>query len=164
MMSNFLSDVLILGEGGAGVQIVKEIIKNDKKGKYNCGLIVASDVERDKIRDIENELVGIVQLGVDGTGKNPELGYNACDEKSDEIDDLVSGYGIVFHILGFAGGTGVGSALYIGEKYPASEGVKYHYFVGAMPEFEEKADLLGNAMQAISILEKYGRIWAMDNR
>ncbi|MFW6035236.1 MAG: hypothetical protein ACOCRZ_03165 [Halothermotrichaceae bacterium] len=151
--------ILILGEGGAGSEIVKTLM-NLYPDKYNCALVVASSSEREKITDIENELTGLVQLDIDGTGKNPKTGITKARDKANELDELIGNYPIIFHVLGFGGGTGVGSAYYLGQTYQK----KLHMFVGALPTFSEGKKIITNALTAVSSLEKWGRIWPIDNR
>jgi hypothetical protein len=155
---NLKDDMLFIGEGGFGSKIVKKLIEINTE--IDSAIILASDTERDHIRQIENELVDFIQLDCDGTGKKPKIGYKYAQEKEKQIKKLLEDYTFIIHLCGFGGGTGVGTAFYISENNQD----RLHIFGGPMPSFNEGQDIIENSIENIELLSEFGRVWPFDNR
>lgn len=157
-MKTLKEAVIIIGEGGAGIEIVKTLI--DMKGDFNYAAVVASDSERGKIRSCEDKLKGIVELDIDGTGKKTKFGYKNARKKIDDIKKLLGSYPIIFHVCGYGGGTGTGTALAIAQAMPN----RRHIFIGPMSTLDEGRQIVKNTLSNLKMMFPYGRFWPMDNR
>lgn len=150
-------NVLVIGEGGAGAEIVKTLI--EVQSDINCACVVASESERFKIRGIENKLTGVVQLDIDGTGKKTKYGYKGAKKKEEELKRLIGDYPIIFHICGYGGGTGSGTALAIAQMVSN----RRHLFIGPLPDFSEGRQIIKNTLNNLQMMFNFGRFWPMDN-
>lgn len=156
---NLSERVLILGEGGFGSRMVKELKKINTD--LNCSVIVGNDKERKNLENVENDLEDLLQIrGISGTGKNPKLAYKACARHKEEIEKLIGKYRYIFHINGFSGGSGAGTCQYILENFQHP----FHLVSGPMPDFSESQKLLNNSLKAITWYEKFSKVYPLDNR
>lgn len=151
-------NVLVIGEGGAGAEIVKTLI--EVQSDINCACVVASESERFKLRSIENKLIGVVQLDIDGTGKKTKYGYKGAKKKEEELKKLIGDYPIIFHICGYGGGTGSGTALAIAQMTPN----RRHLFIGPLPDFSEGRQIVKNTLNNLQMMFNFGRFWPIDNK
>ena len=148
---------LVIGEGGAGAEIIKTL--HNLNSSLNTACVVASNSEMNKIKEIEDKLDGLVRLDIDGTGKDTKKGYRQARSKREELEELLNGYEHIIHIFGFGGGTGAGTALTISQLNQEYN----HIFAGPMPSFDEGRKILKNTIKNIGLLHKYGRFWPFDN-
>lgn len=153
---SFKEKVLVVGSGGCGALIAQKLIS--EQSDVNVKAVVASDAEYAKLNKYPKQ--SIVKLDIDGTGKKPHLAYQIAKRKEDEIRSLIGDQKILFHIVGLGGGTGVGTALYIAEKFPERK----HLFIGIMPSFDEGREIIKNTLKALEKMQQFGKVWAFDNR
>src|SRR5690554_4239927 len=161
-MKSLKEVVLFVFSGGFGVELLHTLVNIYKATDYNYVVVVASDVEKQKIKDynLENYLKGIVQLDIDGTGKKTKYGYKNARKKIDEIKKYCVDYPIIFHCEGFGGGTGTGTALALSQELPN----RRHMFVGPLPDFNEGRQILKNTLNNLKMMYDFGRFWTFDNR
>jgi cell division protein FtsZ len=112
--TNYLAVIKVVGVGGGGVNAVNRMIDAGLKGvefiavntDAQALLMSDADVKLDIGRDLTRGL---------GAGSDPEVGRNAAESHSDEIDEMVKGSDMVFITAGEGGGTGTGAAPVIAE-------------------------------------------------
>jgi cell division protein FtsZ len=116
-MNTNVSDVKVIGIGGAGCNCIKYLAN---QGIKKVDLIMANTDKKALKPDDENLNVAVVILGEDldcaeGTKGDPELGYEAAMESYDELKMLLKGAGMVFIRAGMGGGTGSGASVVAAE-------------------------------------------------
>lgn len=163
-MSNaydLINDSIIIGSGGAGTAILDELIEKNKD--LNYAMVVSSKNERRRAEKNKEYLHNILNLDFDGTGKKPMLAFKELEDYKEQTAEMVKDYKFVFHICGFGGGTGVGTAMNIARNH--SKG-KLHMFLGTVPHLEvEGLDIYKNTINSITKINKanLGRFWLFDN-
>jgi cell division protein FtsZ len=111
---NYLAVIKVVGIGGGGVNAVNRMIDAGLKGvefiaiNTDAQALLMSDA--DAKLDIGRELT----RGL-GAGSDPEVGRQAAEEHSDEIEEILKGADMVFITAGKGGGTGTGGAPVVAE-------------------------------------------------
>ena len=106
--------ICVVGCGGGGTNSVHRINHFELEGVDT--LAVNTDkYHLARINATKRLLIGERSTGGYGTGGNAELGEKVAYECSDEIEDLVKPYDIVFITAGMGGGTGTGTAPVVAE-------------------------------------------------
>src|SRR5438067_12068885 len=106
---NYLAVIKVVGIGGGGVNAVNRMIEVGLKGvefiavNTDAPALLMSDA--DVKLDIGRELT----RGL-GAGANPDVGSQAAEDHSDEIEEVIKGADMVFVTAGEGGGTGTGGA------------------------------------------------------
>lgn len=112
-----LTDIRVVGVGGAGGNIVtrmKERNKNDLQGiEYIAVNTDAQDLDNAEV-DKKIQIGKALTKGL-GAGMNPEVGQKAAEENRSEIKEAIEGADVVFITAGFGGGTGSGGAPVVAE-------------------------------------------------
>ncbi|MFW5794530.1 MAG: hypothetical protein ACOCV1_03495 [Bacillota bacterium] len=163
-MSNaydLINDSIIIGSGGAGTAILDKLIEKNKD--LNYAMVVSSKNERKRAKKNKDYLHNIINLEFDGTGKKPMLAFKELEGYKEETSEMVKDYRFVFHICGFGGGTGVGTAMNIARNNKEN---KLHMFLGTIPHLKlEGLDIYENTIDSISKINKanLGRFWLFDN-
>jgi cell division protein FtsZ len=111
---NYLAVLKVVGVGGGGVNAVNRMIDAGLKGvefiavntDAQALLMSDADLKLDIGRDLTRGL---------GAGSDPEVGRNAADTHSEEIEEIVKGADMIFITAGEGGGTGTGAAPVIAE-------------------------------------------------
>ena len=111
---NYLAVIKVVGVGGGGVNAVNRMIDAGLKGvefiavntDAQALLMSDADLKLDIGRDLTRGL---------GAGSDPEVGRNAADSHSEEIEEMVKGADMIFITAGEGGGTGTGAAPVIAE-------------------------------------------------
>ena len=111
---NYLAVIKVVGVGGGGVNAVNRMIDAGLKGvefiavntDAQALLMSDADLKLDIGRDLTRGL---------GAGSDPEVGRNAADTHSEEIEEMVKGADMIFITAGEGGGTGTGAAPVIAE-------------------------------------------------
>ena len=111
---NYLAVIKVVGVGGGGVNAVNRMIDAGLKGvefvavntDAQALLMSDADLKLDIGRDLTHGL---------GAGSDPEVGRNAADQHSEEIEEMINGADMVFITAGEGGGTGTGCAPVIAE-------------------------------------------------
>jgi cell division protein FtsZ len=106
---NYLAVIKVVGIGGGGVNAVNRMIEVGLKGvefiaintDAQALLMSDADVKLDVGRELTRGL---------GAGADPEVGRQAADDHSDEIEEVLKGADMVFVTAGEGGGTGTGGA------------------------------------------------------
>ncbi|MGH9229154.1 MAG: cell division protein FtsZ [Acidimicrobiales bacterium] len=111
---NYLAVIKVVGIGGGGVNAVNRMIDAGLKGvefiaiNTDAQALLMSDA--DAKLDIGRELT----RGL-GAGSDPDVGRQAAEEHSDEIEEILKGADMVFITAGKGGGTGTGGAPVVAE-------------------------------------------------
>lgn len=106
---NYLAVIKVVGIGGGGVNAVNRMIEVGLKGvefiaintDAQALLMSDADVKLDVGRELTRGL---------GAGADPEVGKQAAEDHTDEIEDVLRGADMVFVTAGEGGGTGTGGA------------------------------------------------------
>ncbi|MGH8888464.1 MAG: cell division protein FtsZ [Acidothermaceae bacterium] len=106
---NYLAVIKVVGIGGGGVNAVNRMIEVGLKGvefiaintDAQALLMSDADVKLDVGRELTRGL---------GAGADPDVGRQAADDHSDEIEEVLKGADMVFVTAGEGGGTGTGGA------------------------------------------------------
>ena len=100
----FEAKILLIGIGGCGVNIAKDINNIDM-------LLINTDVQ--SLKTVSNKKnIKLYQLGENGlgTGMRPEYAFKLINEKKtqEEIKDIIANYDLLIIVNGLGGGTGSG--------------------------------------------------------
>jgi cell division protein FtsZ len=106
---NYLAVIKVVGIGGGGVNAVNRMIEVGLKGvefiavntDAQALLMSDADVKLDVGRELTRGL---------GAGADPEIGRQAAQDHSEEIEEVLKGADMVFVTAGEGGGTGTGGA------------------------------------------------------
>ncbi|GAB3286506.1 cell division protein FtsZ [Sinomonas notoginsengisoli] len=106
---NYLAVIKVVGIGGGGVNAVNRMIEVGLRGvefiaintDAQALLMSDADVKLDVGRELTRGL---------GAGANPDVGRQAAEDHSDEIEEVLRGADMVFVTAGEGGGTGTGGA------------------------------------------------------
>ena len=107
--NNYLAVIKVVGIGGGGVNAVNRMIDVGLRGvefiaintDAQALLMSDADVKLDVGRELTRGL---------GAGANPEVGRQAAEDHSEEIEEVIRGADMVFVTAGEGGGTGTGGA------------------------------------------------------
>jgi len=111
---NYLAVIKVVGIGGGGVNAVNRMIEAGLRGVEF--IAVNTDAQTLLMSDAEVKLdIGRETTRGLGAGSDPEVGRDASDEHSDEIEEILKGADMVFITAGEGGGTGTGGAPVIAE-------------------------------------------------
>jgi len=106
---NYLAVIKVVGIGGGGVNAVNRMIEVGLKGvefiaintDAQALLMSDADVKLDMGRELTRGL---------GAGANPDVGRQAAEDHTEEIEEVIKGADMVFVTAGEGGGTGTGGA------------------------------------------------------
>jgi cell division protein FtsZ len=106
---NYLAVIKVVGIGGGGVNAVNRMIDVGLKGvefiaintDAQALLMSDADVKLDVGRELTRGL---------GAGADPDIGRQAAEDHSEEIEEVLKGADMVFVTAGEGGGTGTGGA------------------------------------------------------
>lgn len=110
----FREVIKVVGIGGGGNNALNHIVRSGVSG---VEFIAANtDIAHLERSEAKNRIVLGAQMtkGL-GAGANPEVGFQAAKESSDEIKSSLSGADMVFITAGMGGGTGTGASPVIAE-------------------------------------------------
>lgn len=107
--NNYLAVIKVVGIGGGGVNAVNRMIEVGLRGvefiaintDAQALLMSDADVKLDVGRELTRGL---------GAGANPDVGRQAAEDHSEEIEEVLRGADMVFVTAGEGGGTGTGGA------------------------------------------------------
>ncbi len=106
--------IKIIGVGGAGANALDRIVLD---GMENAELIAVNTDVQSLASSVATQKVQIgreVTRGL-GAGGDPELGFNAAHEATEELREMLQGARMVFVCAGLGGGTGSGAAPYVAQ-------------------------------------------------
>src|SRR5215210_4089768 len=106
---NYLAVIKVVGIGGGGGSVIKQMIEVGLKGvefiaintDAQALLMSDADVKLDVGRELTRGL---------GAGANPAVGRKAAEDHREEIEEVLKGADMVFVTAGEGGGTGTGGA------------------------------------------------------
>jgi cell division protein FtsZ len=111
---NYLAVIKVVGMGGGGVNAVNRMIEAGLRGVEF--IAVNTDAQTLLMSDAEVKLdIGRETTRGLGAGSDPDVGRNAADEHTDEIEEILKGADMVFITAGEGGGTGTGGAPVVAE-------------------------------------------------
>src|ERR1700704_187054 len=104
--------IKIVSVGGAGLNVLDRIVLDGLEGAEV--LAVNTDVQSlaSSVAGHKVQLGRTVTRGL-GAGGDPELGYQAAFESTEEIREALTGARMIFICTGLGGGTGSGAAPYV---------------------------------------------------
>ena len=100
----------VIGIGGAGVNAIKGMTTQNKKGLSFHAIDTDQDALAGLGAGIETLFIGERVTGGKGAKSSPEMGEKAALESASEIAELIDGADLVLLIVGSGGGTGQGAA------------------------------------------------------
>ncbi len=111
---NYLAVIKVVGIGGGGVNAVNRMIEGGLRGVEF--IAINTDAQTLLMSDAEVKLdIGRETTRGLGAGSDPDVGRQAADEHSDEIEEILKGADMVFITAGEGGGTGTGGAPTVAE-------------------------------------------------
>ncbi len=113
-LQNYLAVIKVVGIGGGGVNAVNRMIDAGLRGvefiaintDAQALLMSDADIKLDIGRDLTRGL---------GAGSDPEVGRQAAEAHTEEIEEVLRGADMVFITAGKGGGTGTGGAPVVAE-------------------------------------------------
>src|SRR5471030_1349256 len=106
---NYLAVIKVVGIGGGGVNAINRMIDVGLKGVEF--IAINTDAQALLMSDAEVKLdVGRELTRGLGAGADPEVGRQAAEDHSEEIEEVLKGADMVFVTAGEGGGTGTGGA------------------------------------------------------
>ena len=102
---------LVLGIGGAGGQILNQMLKEGILG-FDFAILNTDKQDLERSQVIKKVHIGRSLTKDLGAGGRPEIGTRAANDDSLEISKLVQGYRTIILIAGMGGGTGTGASNY----------------------------------------------------
>jgi len=113
-VTQYLAHLKVIGVGGGGCNAINKMIEAGIEG-VEC---IAANTDYKSLR--KNKALKKLQLGKTltkglGSGGNPEMGKNAAQESTDDIQKALEGADMVVVACGMGGGTGTGSAPVVAE-------------------------------------------------
>jgi len=106
---NYLAKIIVVGVGGGGVNAVNRMIETGLKGVEFVAINTDAQALLMSDADVKLDIGRELTKGL-GAGANPEIGRQAADDHSDEIEATLQGADMVFVTAGEGGGTGTGGA------------------------------------------------------
>jgi len=111
---NYLAVIKVVGVGGGGVNAVNRMIDAGLRGVEF--IAVNTDAQALLLSDAEVKLdIGRELTRGLGAGSDPEIGRQAAEDHSHDIEEVLSGADMVFITAGEGGGTGTGAAPIVAE-------------------------------------------------
>src|SRR6476469_6972143 len=111
---NYLAVIKVVGVGGGGVNAVNRMIDAGLKGVEFIAVNTDAQALLMSDADIKLDIGRELTRGL-GAGSDPEIGRQAAEEHSQEIEEVLQGADMVFITAGKGGGTGTGAGPVIAE-------------------------------------------------
>jgi cell division protein FtsZ len=106
---NYLAVIKVVGIGGGGVNAVNRMIEVGLKGVEFIAVNTDAQALLMSDADVKLDIGRELTRGL-GAGADPEGGRKACEDHTEEIDEVLKGADMVFVTAGEGGGTGTGGA------------------------------------------------------
>jgi cell division protein FtsZ len=106
---NYLAIIKVVGIGGGGVNAVNRMIEVGLRGVEFIAINTDAQALLMSDADVKLDIGRELTRGL-GAGANPEVGQQAAEDHSDEIEEVMKGADMVFVTAGEGGGTGTGGA------------------------------------------------------
>ncbi|MGC8598272.1 MAG: cell division protein FtsZ [Thermoplasmata archaeon] len=101
-------EICVVGVGGAGTNTINRIF-NFAEGRFYT---IAINTDMSHLNSIKSDKKIYLNIP-NGTGGVPEIGASAAFRAREDIKNSLKGFGIIFIISGFGGGTGTGATMEI---------------------------------------------------
>ncbi|MDH3707179.1 MAG: cell division protein FtsZ, partial [Acidimicrobiia bacterium] len=111
---NYVAVIKVVGVGGGGVNAVNRMIDAGLKGVDFIAVNTDAQALLMSDADIKLDIGRELTRGL-GAGSDPEIGRQAAEANSDEIEQVLAGADMVFITAGEGGGTGTGAAPVVAE-------------------------------------------------
>ncbi|MCI4434411.1 MAG: hypothetical protein RXP30_01210 [Thermoplasmata archaeon] len=105
---NNSKEICVVGIGGAGTNSINRIF-NFSEGRFYT---IAINTDLSHLNSIRSDKKIYINIP-GGTGGIPEIGASAAYRAREDIQNSLKGFGIIFIISGFGGGTGTGATIEI---------------------------------------------------
>jgi len=106
---NYIAVIKVVGIGGGGVNAVNRMIDVGLKGVEFIAINTDAQALLMSDADVKLDIGRELTRGL-GAGADPEVGGQAADDHSEEIEEVLKGADMVFVTAGEGGGTGTGGA------------------------------------------------------
>ncbi|HWO97836.1 MAG TPA: cell division protein FtsZ [Bacillus sp. (in: firmicutes)] len=106
--------IKVIGVGGGGNNAVNRMIEHGVQGVEFIAVNTDAQALNQSKAEIRMQIGSELTRGL-GAGANPEVGKNAAEESSQQIQEVLKGADMVFVTAGMGGGTGTGAAPVIAE-------------------------------------------------
>ncbi len=106
---NYLAVIKVVGIGGGGVNAVNRMIEVGLKGVEFIAINTDAQALLMSDADVKLDIGRELTRGL-GAGANPNVGAQAAEDHSEEIEEVLKGADMVFVTAGEGGGTGTGGA------------------------------------------------------
>ncbi len=106
---NYLAVIKVVGIGGGGVNAVNRMIEVGLRGVEFIAINTDAQALLMSDADVKLDIGRELTRGL-GAGADPEVGRQAADDHSTEIEEVLKGADMVFVTAGEGGGTGTGGA------------------------------------------------------
>src|SRR5438046_542071 len=111
---NYIAVIKVVGIGGGGVNAVNRMIDAGLKGVEFIAINTDAQALLMSDADVKLDIGRQLTRGL-GAGSDPEVGREAAEEHTDEIEEVLKGADMVFITAGKGGGTGTGGAPVVAE-------------------------------------------------
>jgi cell division protein FtsZ len=106
---NYLAVIKVVGIGGGGVNAVNRMIEVGLKGVEFIAINTDAQALLMSDADVKLDIGRELTRGL-GAGADPDVGRQAAEDHSEEIEEVLKGADMVFVTAGEGGGTGTGGA------------------------------------------------------
>src|SRR5437870_7324759 len=106
---NYIAVIKVVGIGGGGVNAVNRMIDAGLKGVEFIAINTDAQALLMSDADVKLDIGRELTRGL-GAGADPEVGRQAAEDHSEEIEEVLKGADMVFVTAGEGGGTGTGGA------------------------------------------------------
>jgi len=106
---NYLAVIKVVGIGGGGVNAVNRMIEVGLRGVEFIAVNTDAQALLMSDADVKLDIGRELTRGL-GAGANPDVGAQAADDHSEEVEEVLKGSDMVFVTAGEGGGTGTGGA------------------------------------------------------
>jgi len=106
---NYLAVIKVVGIGGGGVNAVNRMIEAGLRGVEFIAINTDAQALLMSDADVKLDIGRQLTRGL-GAGADPEVGRQAAEEHSEELEEVLRGADMVFITAGEGGGTGTGGA------------------------------------------------------
>ena len=106
---NYLAVIKVVGIGGGGVNAINRMIEVGLKGVEFIAINTDAQALLMSDADVKLDIGRELTRGL-GAGADPEVGRQAAEDHTEEIEEVLKGADMVFVTAGEGGGTGTGGA------------------------------------------------------
>lgn len=106
--------IKVIGVGGAGTSAVNRMVQLGISGVQFVAVNTDAQALHNNAADIKVHIGKNITRGL-GSGMNPDIGRQAAEESTTELEEMLSNADMVFITAGLGGGTGTGASPVIAE-------------------------------------------------